>query len=284
MPALTVHSINKGGLANECVWLGVSEDIPSLAHYILCDTTFVDDNSISNEFRHMFWFINKAVKKGDWVKVMTKEGSNTSAFNSQGGTTHIFYWKLSQPIWTASTDAAIVFHLNTWNTTRAQFVRQFTDLDVFTCKRLSMNMNIEELEKKLSDCGVNALHYRMGSFGAGKSNAFHLKVEGANFALYYTDQEQESFLISFDSESNACEFLLTELTKGDMYSVHIVGAFPTKNQADQLANHLITMRVRVKTDAIQLPTSEIRYRVIVFGLDRKEVAYIVVNGMLKRGK
>lgn len=145
-------------------------------------------------------------------------------------------------------------------------------------------MNIQELEKKLSDCGVNALHYRMGQFGAGNINAFHLKQEGANFALYFADHEQENFLIAFDSESNACHFLLTELTKGDIYSVHIVGAFPTKQQADQLANHLVTMRVRVKTDAIQLPSSEIRYRVIVFGLDRKEVAYIVANGFLKRGK
>jgi hypothetical protein len=145
-------------------------------------------------------------------------------------------------------------------------------------------MNITELEKKLSDCGVNALHYRMGEFGAGQTNAFHLKIEGAHFSIYYADQERENFLISFDSESNACDFLLTELTKGDMYSVHIVGVFPTKQQAEQLANHLTAMRVRVKTDAIQLPTSEIRHRVIVYCLDRKEVAYIVANGFLKRGK
>lgn len=145
-------------------------------------------------------------------------------------------------------------------------------------------MNIEELEKKLSDCGVNALHYRMGPYGAGKANSFILKEESGHFALYYAEQEHENFLISFDSESNACDFLLKELTKGDMYSIHVVGVFPTQAQAEQLANQLATMRVRVKTDAVRVSPTEIRYRVIVFCLDRKEVAYILVNGELKRGR
>jgi hypothetical protein len=120
MSALKVHSIDgKGDLAKECVWLSVTEDISKLSHYVLCDTTYTDDNHISNELRHMYWFPNKAVKKGDWVRLITKEGKNTSAPNDNNGTTHTFYWKLGKTIWNKDGDAAVLFHVSTWKTTRA---------------------------------------------------------------------------------------------------------------------------------------------------------------------
>lgn len=120
MPALTVHSIDgKGDLTKECVWLSVSEDIASLSYYVLCDTTYTDDNHISNELRHVFWFPKKEVKKGDWVRLMTKDGTSTSSSNDKGSMTHTLYWKLGRTVWNKDGDAALLFHVNTWKTTRA---------------------------------------------------------------------------------------------------------------------------------------------------------------------
>lgn len=120
MPAMKVHSVDgKGDLAKECVWLSIAEDISSLSDYVLCDTTYTDDNHISNELRHLYWFPKKAIKKGDWVRLMTKEGTNSSTANDKGGTTHTFHWKLGRTVWNKDGDAALLFHVRTWSTTRA---------------------------------------------------------------------------------------------------------------------------------------------------------------------
>ena len=120
MSLLTVHGVEgKGDLDKECVWLQVHDDIASLQYYLLCDTTYTDDNHISNELRHTYWFHNQAVKKGDWVRLMTKNGTYTKASNDKKTTTHTFYWNLGKTVWNKSGDAAVLFDLKTWKTTRA---------------------------------------------------------------------------------------------------------------------------------------------------------------------
>lgn len=120
MSELKVHSIEgKGELSTECVWLDVLTDISDLDHYILCDTTYVDDKHISNEVRHMFWFRKKALRKGDWIKVMTKQGVDSTTSNNRNTTTHVLHWKLGRTIWNKAGDAAVLFKVNSWNTTKA---------------------------------------------------------------------------------------------------------------------------------------------------------------------
>jgi len=119
MGALKVHSVDgKGKLSEECVWLSVSADIPSLSYFLLCDTTYLDEGHISNELRHMYWFKPKAVKEGDWIRVYTKNGTNTSVVNDKKTTTHIFYWNLGATVWNKDGDAAILFDLTTWKSTK----------------------------------------------------------------------------------------------------------------------------------------------------------------------
>lgn len=120
MNSLKVHSIEgKGDLKKECVWLEVLADISNLDHYVLCDTTYVDPSHISNELRHMFWFKKLDVKRGDWIKLMTTRGTNTTRPNNRNTTTHVVHWQLSRTIWNKDGDAAVLFQVNTWNTTRA---------------------------------------------------------------------------------------------------------------------------------------------------------------------
>lgn len=117
---LSVHSIEgKGKLDDECVWLDVNEDVGSLAYYAVCDTTYTDDNRISNELRHVYWLPAKSVKKGDWIKLMTKAGTNTTSTNNRNTTTHIFYWGVGRTVWNKDGDAAVLFEITTWKTTRA---------------------------------------------------------------------------------------------------------------------------------------------------------------------
>lgn len=119
MAALRVHSVvGKGDLQNECIWLSVDEDISSLSYYVLCDTTFQGENAISNELRHVYWFTSVGAKKGDWVCLRTKSGQNGSAANDKGSTTHSFFWNLSRTVWNKAGDAALLFSVSTWNTTR----------------------------------------------------------------------------------------------------------------------------------------------------------------------
>lgn len=120
MSNLKIHSVeHKGDLSKECVWVEVLADTSDLDHYLLCDTTYLDPNHISNELRHLYWFKKRVVKKGDWIKLMTKEGADTTAENNRNTTTHILHWKLGKTIWNKDGDAAVLFQVNTWNTTRA---------------------------------------------------------------------------------------------------------------------------------------------------------------------
>ncbi len=119
MAALSIHSAeHKGELDKECLWLEVHEDIPSLSYYSVCDTTYTDDDHISNELRHVYWFPKKSVKKGDWLLLYTKVGKSSSSVNNHKTTTHTFYWQLGRTVWNKDGDAAMLFKHETWNTKR----------------------------------------------------------------------------------------------------------------------------------------------------------------------
>jgi hypothetical protein len=120
MHRLDIHSVaGKGILTEEHVWLEVKDDIADLRFYLLCDTTYTDDEHISNELRHTFWFPQKAVSKGDWIKLMTKAGQNTTSSNDRKTTTHIFFWGLGSTVWNKNGDCAVLFKIESWKTKRA---------------------------------------------------------------------------------------------------------------------------------------------------------------------
>ena len=113
---LKIYKIEgKGDLDKEVIWFDVVEDISDLVYYIVSDTTYTDDNHISNELRHIYWFPSKSVKKGDWIALRTKNGTNSTVKNDRGGNTHTFYWNLGRTIWNKDGDAAILFKVENWN-------------------------------------------------------------------------------------------------------------------------------------------------------------------------
>lgn len=108
----------KGDLEKEAVWLECAEDC-ALQNYAVCDTTYTDENHISNELRHIYWFPTKNIARGDLIVLRTKDGQNTTSSNNRSTTTHHFYWKLGRTIWNKEGDCAVLFRFANWVTTKA---------------------------------------------------------------------------------------------------------------------------------------------------------------------
>lgn len=114
-----IHSIeHKGDLDKEVVWLDVLEDVAQLSHYMICDTTYLESGLVSNELRHVYWFPDAAVKRGDWIALRTKRGRNRTGSNDRGTASHTFYWGLGSTIWNKEGDCAVLFKLGGWMTRR----------------------------------------------------------------------------------------------------------------------------------------------------------------------
>lgn len=117
---LKVTSIhNHGNAAEEYVLLSVLADC-DLVYYALADTTYNANDTISNKLRHHYWWVSKQVKRGELVVLRTGIGTDDSYNNSAGNKVHRFFWGLKSAVWNNSGDAAVLFHLNTWNTTKAK--------------------------------------------------------------------------------------------------------------------------------------------------------------------
>ena len=102
-----------GNLTKERVILAVLED-DDIGRYIMFDTTFHDDGTVSNEIRHSLWFPDTAVKRGDLVVAYTKSGKNFEKKNDNGSTSHFFYMGLGRTIWNESSDGVVLIEAKTW--------------------------------------------------------------------------------------------------------------------------------------------------------------------------
>ena len=115
---LEVQSVHAHGTASqEYVTIKANEDA-NLKYYILADTTYTGPNAISNKLRHMHWFSPKQVGAGDYVRIYTGRGTNKSVSNQAGTTTHYIYWGLASPVWNDTGDAAVLFEVENWKTTK----------------------------------------------------------------------------------------------------------------------------------------------------------------------
>lgn len=112
-----VRIIDRASATDERLWLKVLQDA-DLSFYVVLDTSYVDDNHISNLQRHAHWFETKHVKTGDSVVLYTRKGTPTSKTNQDGTTSYFLYWGLEHPIWNNSGDCAVLLELNSWITSQ----------------------------------------------------------------------------------------------------------------------------------------------------------------------
>lgn len=103
----------------ERLWLKVLSNT-DLQYFIVFDTTYTSENSISNLQRHAYWFKPKQVKAGDYVVLYTRNGSPSQVTNENGTTTHFLFWGLKNTVWNNSKDCAVLFELNFWQTSKSK--------------------------------------------------------------------------------------------------------------------------------------------------------------------
>ena len=135
-------------------------------------------------------------------------------------------------------------------------------------------MDTQQLALKLAELGVKQSAYRVGRFGTGNSDAIVLESSSRGFEVYYTERGHNSLLASFNSESEACQYVLAQLAQDQCATSHNVGTFDSASQASALASKLSAAGVKVKTDEIPIGANSKRYRVFVFGNDLERVRKI----------
>lgn len=113
---LEIHSIaNKGKLSDEFVWLKANADC-ELCHFMVADTTYVDETTPSNEVRFTHWFLPQKLKKEEWVQLRTGIGKDRSFTDVNGVKVYVRHWQLGRTVWNKDGDCAILFKLADWKT------------------------------------------------------------------------------------------------------------------------------------------------------------------------
>jgi hypothetical protein len=117
---ITIHSVaGHGDQTHERIQLTVVQKC-NLDHYMVADTTYTGENSVSNKVRHTHWFSPLDVSAGDAVVLYTKPGTYSSTRRPDGGTNHYLYWGLSKPVWNDAGDGALLFQIDTWTGKRVK--------------------------------------------------------------------------------------------------------------------------------------------------------------------
>jgi hypothetical protein len=115
---IEINQILDRGVANkERLWLKVLANT-NLQFFIVFDTIYTSKTNISNSQRHALWLSDKEVKAGDSVVLYTKSGSPSEQRNKDGSTTHFLYWGLEKTIWNAKESCAVLFEINSWQTSK----------------------------------------------------------------------------------------------------------------------------------------------------------------------
>jgi hypothetical protein len=87
-----------------------------LSFYVIIDTVYLSENSISSSQKHAYWFNPKKVKTGDYIVLYTGNGTPSESKNADGTTNYFLYWGLNNTIWNNKGDCAVVMEINTWKT------------------------------------------------------------------------------------------------------------------------------------------------------------------------
>lgn len=114
-----VEILDRGVANKERLYLKVNSSA-NLNYFVVFDNSFTTPNfsQISNLPKRAYWFPSKDVKPGDNIVLYTKSGNDNSVLNPNENYTHFFYWGLSQTIWNTENDCAVLFEVNSWQTSK----------------------------------------------------------------------------------------------------------------------------------------------------------------------
>ena len=107
------HVRYAGDLEHERVVLKARRRL-NLGDYLVADTTYYEDGSVSNQLRHVYWFPNYIVAQDDLVVLYTKKGKEFFRMSGEGPRSHFLYWGLDRSIWNQDADGAVVIEIRDW--------------------------------------------------------------------------------------------------------------------------------------------------------------------------
>jgi len=108
--------VNGSASAPEHAILDVANDTFT-QFFGLADTSYRGADKVSNKLRHFFWMPTKKVHKGDVIFVWTGVGKDNSVVVN-GVNVHHFYWGLASKVWNNTGDAAVLFQIQEWMSTK----------------------------------------------------------------------------------------------------------------------------------------------------------------------
>ena len=111
---MTLTSANgKGDFANEFLMLRANVD-QNAKFVMLCDTTYVSPGKISNKLRHNFWLPDVDLRKGDYMAVWTRKGTDGMSLLPNGSRVYSHFLQLERAIWNDEQDAAVLLFMQSW--------------------------------------------------------------------------------------------------------------------------------------------------------------------------
>ena len=86
----------------------------SLSYIMVVATNYVSPNGLVWGGRQTFWFPNVIVATGDHVYLYSRGASITDVPPPKN--MHFFYWGQPRTLWNAPEDCAVLFEINSWQT------------------------------------------------------------------------------------------------------------------------------------------------------------------------
>lgn len=103
---LRLIEVRDPGKSNERVFIQALQDV-DLGDYIVTDTTYRQNGTVSNKTRHVYEFARKVVKAGEYIALHSAVGTYKLDKTTDAGTPlHRFYWGLNYTIWNKDGDNA----------------------------------------------------------------------------------------------------------------------------------------------------------------------------------
>ncbi|MBJ2082389.1 hypothetical protein [Serratia ureilytica] len=101
---------NHGDLSREKIVLRASSNGIHIWHYLLSDSTYHSDSTVSNKLRHVFDFDSLTaitLNDGDLIILYTCKG-NDSVYEHEGVKIYSIHWGLNETVWNKNGDEAVL--------------------------------------------------------------------------------------------------------------------------------------------------------------------------------
>lgn len=108
---------NAGNLARERIVLRATSD-DDIGNYAVFRCFVTSDKVAAGPVAAAYWFPDRKIKKGDFVVLYSKTGTNSEKKGDTGNTSYFYYWGLDEAQWPKSI-AVLALTGSNWQRTEA---------------------------------------------------------------------------------------------------------------------------------------------------------------------